>query len=304
MGSQILLVQATEATPSSACYCVVRRPRDSEVYLAVLGEVRAGVNALTIRGPSFCWKRLRRRRLLARHVRLRHRPLFDRKDRLAGRAIEQVEHRLLAHRRDRLHRPAVDGEVDEHRRRGDVHVPDRMVHELEMPLPLAGLVVDRDDALGEQVVAGTEAAVEVRARRLDRQVREPELLVDRHLIPDADVAVDRPRIVQPGVVAELAGPRNRVERPQPLAGAHVEAADQPFGVVVRLRRAAFEERRADQHDAVAGDGRRRRAGRSPRSTRSICCPLPNDHAFLQIDDAVLAERRRCATPVFASSATS
>ena len=123
----------------------------------------------------------------------------------------------------------------------DVHVPERMVHELEVPLALAGLQVDGDDAFGEEVVAGTMAAVEIGGGRLDRQVRETELFVDRNLIPDADVAVDRPRIVQPRVVAEFAGPRNRVERPQPLAGAHVEGLDEPLGVVVRLRRAAFAE---------------------------------------------------------------
>ena len=62
-------------------------------------------------------ERLRRRRLLARHVGLRHRPLFDRPHRLAGHAIEDVEPRLLARRRDRLDRLAVDVDVEQQRRR-------------------------------------------------------------------------------------------------------------------------------------------------------------------------------------------
>ena len=52
-----------------------------------------------------------------------------------------------------------------------------MVHELVVPLPLPGLQIDADQALGEQVVAGTMAAVEVGRGRLDRQVDEAELFV-------------------------------------------------------------------------------------------------------------------------------
>ena len=37
-----------------------------------------------------------------------------------------------------------------------------------------------------------------------------------------------PRFLLPGVVAELAGPRNRVERPQQLAGSRVEARTRPL----------------------------------------------------------------------------
>ena len=79
-----------------------------------------------------------------------------------------------------------------------------MVHELEVPLALAGLQIDADEALGEQVVARPMAAVVVGRRRFDRQVDEPQLFVHRDLRPDADVAVDGPGLVLPRVVAELA----------------------------------------------------------------------------------------------------
>src|SRR6476646_580605 len=120
-----------------------------------------------------------------------------------------------------------------------------MVHQLELPLPLAGFQVDRDYALSEQIVAGPMPAVKVRARRLDRQVDETQLLVDRHLVPDAGVAVERPRILLPGVVAEFTGFRNRVEVPQPLAGADVEGLDDTLRIVVRPRGMSFAERHAD-----------------------------------------------------------
>ena len=163
-----------------------------------------------------------------------------------------------------------------------------MVHELEMPFALAGPIVDGDDAFGEEVVAGPEAAVEIGARRLDRQVREAELFVGGNLIPDTGVAGDRPRFVQPRVVAEFAGTRNRVERPQPLSGAHVEPADQPFSVVVGLRRAAFEERRPDHDDAVCGDGGCRMHANLAGDQIDLL-PFAEDHAGFQIDDAVGAE---------------
>src|SRR5204863_2271881 len=117
--------------------------------------------------------------------------------------------------RDRL---AVLHDVSEHRGRGVVVIPDPMMDVLKMPFPLSGLQIDADETLGEQVVAWPVAAVEVRRRRLDGQVHESAFFVDGDLRPHAGIAVDGPRLVLPGVVAELAGTRNRVERPEQLAG--------------------------------------------------------------------------------------
>ena len=190
-------------------------------------------------------ERLRRARLLARHVGLRNRTLFDRPHRLPGRPIEHPEEALLARHGDRLDRAAVHGDVREHGRRRHVVVPERVMDELEVPLPLAGPQIDGNEAFGKQVVAGTVAAVEVGRRRLNRQIHEAEFLVGGDLGPHARVAVHGPRVVFPRVVAEFTGPRNRVERPEQLAGARVEGADQPLGVVVRADGRAFAERRAD-----------------------------------------------------------
>jgi hypothetical protein len=51
------------------------------------------------------------------------------------------------------------------------------VHELIVPPARAGLQVDRDEALAEQVVARTRTAVVVVRRQLDGQVGESQLLV-------------------------------------------------------------------------------------------------------------------------------
>ena len=162
------------------------------------------------------------------------------------------------------------------------------MHQLEVPLALAGPQVDADDAFREQVVARPMTAVVVRRRGLDRQVDETEILVDRNLRPDAVVAVDRPRVLLPRVVAEIAGQRNRVEGPQQLAGADVEPAHQPLGVVVRADGRTFAERRADDDDVLGDRGRGMPADLAGLQI-DLLARAEHD-AALQIDDAIFAER--------------
>ena len=173
-----------------------------------------------------------------------------------------------------LDRLAVDVDVDEDRRRRKVVVPHAVMHALEVPRALAGLRVDRHDRLGEQVRAGAMAAVEIVGRRAERQVDVAELLVGRHVGPHVGAAGVGPRIVAPRLVAELALLRNRVNRPQLLAGAHVEAADvaaRPFLV----RRAVVNAGADHDHVACRSPARRSpsnswRAPRAPASPSGRC----------------------------------
>src|SRR5436309_10382229 len=103
------------------------------------------------------------------------------------------------------------------------------MHDLVVPLALASFHVDAYQTVAVQIVAGAMAAVEIGRRIFHWQVREARFFVSRDLRPDTGIAVDRPRFVLPGVVAELARTRNRVEGPQDLARLHIEAAHQPFG---------------------------------------------------------------------------
>ena len=89
--------------------------------------------------------------LLHRHVGLFDRPLLDRPDRLAGRAIEDIEPALLRRLRDDLAHAAVDHDVGEDRRARQVPIPDAVMNELVVPLALAGLEIDGHEALAEQV---------------------------------------------------------------------------------------------------------------------------------------------------------
>ena len=129
---------------------------------------------------------------------------------------------------------------------------------LEVPDALARLDVDGHDALGEQVVAGPHAAVPVVRRRAGRQVDGARLLVDRHVGPDVGVPAVAPRLVAPGVGAEVVAARDGPEDPLHLAGArvvgpHVAGRRLPQGQSGVLHDAADDHR-------VAGDGDRRRPG--------------------------------------------
>jgi len=99
--------------------------------------------------------RLRRRIGLARDVSDFHRHLRHRPDRFSGHAIEYVEEPLLGRLRDSLYRLPVNGNISKNRRRGDIHVPERVMNQLEMPLALAGFQVHAHQAFAEQIVSRT-----------------------------------------------------------------------------------------------------------------------------------------------------
>ena len=87
--------------------------------------------------------------------------LRDRPDRLAGDAVEDIEHTHLAGVRDRLDRLAVDSDVHQQRRRRHVIVPDLVMDELEVPFRLAGVEIDGHQAVAVETGAGALAAIEI-----------------------------------------------------------------------------------------------------------------------------------------------
>src|SRR5690348_5354402 len=123
-----------------------------------------------------------------------------------------------------------------------------MMHGLEMPFSLSGLQIDTHQRLGEKVVAGPVPSVEIGRWCLDGQEYQPKLFIGGNAGPDAGVAIHGPRIVLPGLVAELTWAWDRVELPQWLPCPHVERARQSLRVVVRLDRQTLLERGPDKHD--------------------------------------------------------
>ena len=220
---------------------------DEVVHAQALHVVRRGLGGV----------RLRLGQLLARHLRLRHRLLLDGPEGFAGRAVEGVGEGLLGDLHDGGDVLPVHGHVHQDRRGGGVVVPDVVMDELVVPLPLPGPHVERDQAGAEQVVAGPEAAVEVLRGAVGGDVDEPQLGVGRERRPRGDVAGPLPGVVLPGLVPELAGAGEHVELPQEFAGARVVGEDVAGDVLhARLVVALLGGVAHDDH-AVDHDGRRR-----------------------------------------------
>src|SRR6185436_2439208 len=94
-----------------------------------------------------------------------------------------------------------------------------------MPFQLAGIRVERNDAVTVKVVAEPRGPVPVRRRIAGAEEHEVRFLVVGAGIPDADAA-GLPRLAGPGLVAVLARSRNRVEAPRLLAALRVVGGDE------------------------------------------------------------------------------
>ena len=166
------------------------------------------------------------------------------------------------------------------------------MHRLEVPHPLAGLDVERDQALGEQVVARPVAAVVVAGRRARRQVHVAQLLVGAHRRPDVGVARVAPRLVAPGVGAEVVPPRHRAEDPPHVPGAGVHPLD-PAGRRLLRDCPVGDDVRRDHH-AAGHDGRRGHPHQVAAAVVRASADGARD-ALHQVDAAVVAEaEHRCA----------
>ena len=171
--------------------------------------------------------------------------LHDRVDRLAGLAVQHVDVAGLAQRRDALDRASVHHHVEQDGPRRQVPVPDVVVQRLEVPLQLAGLDVDAEHGVGEQVHAEPRRGVVVGRRVGGVDVDHAQLFVDRGGQPDPAAVTLLPA---PGVLRDLparvAGPlRHRVEHPAHLAGHGVHRGQQAS------RQQSFGERQADEQQA-------------------------------------------------------
>ena len=99
------------------------------------------------------------------------------------------------------------------------------MHDLEMPQPLAGPRIEREQAVAEEVVALAIAAVEIVRWRAGRQKHDAVLLVEREIAPRVRAARVPEGGLRPRFVSVFTGTRNRVERPHELSGEHVVRAD-------------------------------------------------------------------------------
>jgi len=233
-------------------------------------------------------------------------PVGKRKQRGAGAAIQDVDIAELRHLRDRLDRSAVPLHRDEVGRRGKVPVPHVVPDALEMPDALAGAGVERQHAVGEQVIAVAVDAVEIERRRAGGGEHHRVLLVHRDAGPGIRAADERVGVRRPCVVREFAGQRNRVEHPAELACVDVERANVSRGTRQRLGNAAAHDQqvleyrarraRADAAEAFAQvDAPVSAEGRDRHARLPIDGPQPvavsDEHAVLVNRDAAMTETR-------------
>src|SRR5262249_11830361 len=100
-----------------------------------------------------------------------------------------------------------------------------MVHELVVPDHFPGSNIYGHQAVGEEVVSRTMAAVDVIRRGFNVQVHVPEIFIDREWSPDAGISCGLVRIVQPRFRTWFAFTRNGVEDPFLFSGANIERHD-------------------------------------------------------------------------------
>ena len=104
-------------------------------------------------------------------------------------------------------------------------VPDVVMDELLVPLDLAGVDVDGEQAVAVEVVAVVRAAVVVVADLLDRHEEQAALDVDGEVAPEPGAAGGLQTVAEPGLGVGIVGLRFEVERPAQLAGDGVPRLD-------------------------------------------------------------------------------
>ena len=252
-----------------------------------VGQVVLG-HALVLEG-----RRLRREGLggrggVAGHRRRRRRPILDRPHGLARDAVEYVEEALLADLGDDL--PGIGArrtrEVDQRRSGREVVVPEAVADSLEVPELLARFDVDRDEALGVEVVARAVATVEVVRRGADRQVDDAVLVVAGEHGPDVRVAGVAPGLVLPGLDALVTLLGHGAEHPAEFARARVPAAHPARDGF--LRDPAVGDRGAGD-DHVADHDRRRLHGVEQGVQVVPLAAVGARQALHQVDTAAVAE---------------
>ena len=208
---------------------------------------------------------------------------LDRPHRLSGPPVEDEGEGLLGDLRHRGDHAPVDDQVRDDGSRRRIVVPHAVVDRLEVPDAFAGCGVQRDEALREEVVARTVAAVVVVGPQFDRQVHMAQLGVRAERGPHRCVAGVLPGSVLPCLVSVLAGLRNGVKGPQQFARDRVVAANVSRRHLPRPGSAPRGQRGSHHHHVPHHDGGRTRTDRRAHEVH-----LPAQLAP-QVDDPLVTE---------------
>ena len=105
---------------------------------------------------------------------------------------------------------------DQLRRGIVVVVPQIVMNHLEVPEPLPGAGIQREQGVAEEIAADAIGAVVVIGRRAGREVGDAALFVHRNFAPRVGAAGVFPRVLRPRVVADFARDAEWCERSIPV----------------------------------------------------------------------------------------
>src|SRR5882672_42033 len=156
---------------------------------------------------------------------------WSRRQKFTIRAIEYVEESISVSLHKQFPRPALVGKIDQNRGFRRVIVEQVMRCELKMPLQLSGVRIQREHAIGVEIIAGPRAAIEIRRRITRAPVQRVEFGVvgSRH---PSGAAATQIRIAWPTFRAGLARAWNGPEAPGQLAGLGVEGGKEAAYAIV------------------------------------------------------------------------
>ena len=175
--------------------------------------------------------------------------ILDRKKRRSIGSIEEIHKTLFRRLRHRIDVFAIALHREQHGRGGKIPVPDIMADSLKMPDSLPRLRLQRDQAVGEQIIADPVSAVKIRHGRAGWNVNNSPTGIDGHAGPIVGSAGGLPCVPRPGVIPKLPGVRDGMKRPAQFSGSHIKGANIPrrrwrgFGIPAAGR---MEDRRRCQ----------------------------------------------------------
>src|SRR6266567_8426202 len=119
---------------------------------------------LTRKRRGLGWEGLLLRRNFSRNIAGRIFAVLDGKKRRSVCAVKKIDESLLRGLRDRGYIFSVALHSHEGRRCGKIAVPEVVPDTLEVPDPLTGFGVQRDQTVGEEIVANAVGRVEIKRR--------------------------------------------------------------------------------------------------------------------------------------------
>src|SRR5579864_2071179 len=167
-------------------------------------------------------------------------------EKLAGGAIDHIEETVAIGIQDYLGRFTLHIDVSKHHLGNAVVVEGIIGRELIVPLDLAGLWIKRENAVGIEILALSDAGVE-RSGIADSPIDSVQFRIERAGDPSG-TAPELPGVARPRIVARFALTRDGVGSPEVLAGTGIPAVDEEARAVLRPGDAS------DDH-AVGDEGR-------------------------------------------------